>query len=78
MQQKETREERLVQELEEVRERLQQLCEEHALLLRQRDALGAGLGDAEKGEAGRASRETRNGNGNGNENGNRGCKVREL
>ncbi|XP_031414935.1 pericentrin isoform X2 [Clupea harengus] len=49
MQQKETREERLVQELEEVRERLQQLSEEHALLLRQRDALGAGLGDAEKG-----------------------------
>ncbi|XP_041937338.1 pericentrin isoform X2 [Alosa sapidissima] len=49
LQQKESREQRLVQQLEEAREQLQQLSEENTLLLRQRDALSAGLGDAEKG-----------------------------
>lgn len=49
LQQKEAREQRLVEELESTRTQLQELGEEHALLQRQRDALSAGLGEPEKG-----------------------------
>ncbi|XP_053085782.1 pericentrin isoform X3 [Pangasianodon hypophthalmus] len=49
LQQKEVREQRLVEELESTRVQLQELGEEHALLQRQRDALSAGLGEPEKG-----------------------------
>ncbi|KAK1798755.1 hypothetical protein P4O66_007039, partial [Electrophorus voltai] len=52
LQQKEAREQLLAEELESTRARLQELEEEHVLLQRQRDALSAGLGDTEKGEAG--------------------------
>ncbi|KAK3575590.1 hypothetical protein QTP86_030993 [Hemibagrus guttatus] len=48
LQQKEAREERLVEELESTRAQLQALSEEHALLQRQRDALSASLGEPEK------------------------------
>lgn len=50
LQQKETKEKRLAEELESTRIQLQQLNENHALLLRQREALTASLGDTEKGE----------------------------
>lgn len=53
LQQKETKEQRLAEELESTRNQLQQLRENHALLLRQREALTASLGDKEKGERGR-------------------------
>lgn len=53
LQQKETKEQRLAEELESTRIQLQQLSENHALLLRQREALTASLGDTEKGERGR-------------------------
>lgn len=49
LQQKETREQRLVEELESTRAQLQELGEKHALLQRQRDALSASLGEPEKG-----------------------------
>ncbi|XP_053353815.1 pericentrin isoform X3 [Clarias gariepinus] len=49
LQQKETREQRLVEELESTRAQLHELREEHALLQRQRDAISAGLGEPEKG-----------------------------
>ncbi|XP_056122998.1 pericentrin isoform X2 [Rhinichthys klamathensis goyatoka] len=49
LQQKETQEQRLAEELESTRIQLQQLNENHALLLRQREALTASLGDTEKG-----------------------------
>lgn len=49
LQQKESREQRLVKELESTRAQLQELSEEHALLQRQRDALSASLGEPEKG-----------------------------
>ncbi|XP_048056654.1 pericentrin isoform X5 [Megalobrama amblycephala] len=49
LQQKETKEQRLAEELESTRIQLQQLNENHALLLRQREALTASLGDTEKG-----------------------------
>ncbi|KAL6455980.1 hypothetical protein MHYP_G00358310 [Metynnis hypsauchen] len=48
LQQKELREQRLVEELERTRVQLQDLSEAHAILQRQRDALAAGLGDTEK------------------------------
>ncbi|KAL7890675.1 hypothetical protein AOLI_G00001510 [Acnodon oligacanthus] len=48
LQQKELQEQRLVEELESTRVQLQDLSEAHAILQRQRDALAAGLGDAEK------------------------------
>ncbi|KAJ8352322.1 hypothetical protein SKAU_G00237980 [Synaphobranchus kaupii] len=48
LQQKETQTERLVEELEGLRVQLQELSEEHSLLLRQRDAIAGGLGDPEK------------------------------
>ncbi|XP_046730738.1 pericentrin isoform X2 [Silurus meridionalis] len=48
LQQKEAREQRLVEELESIRAQLQELSEEHSLLQRQRDALSAGLGEPEK------------------------------
>ncbi|KAF5895396.1 pericentrin-like isoform X1 [Clarias magur] len=48
LQQKETREQRLVEELESTRAQLHELREEHALLQRQRDAISAGLGEPEK------------------------------
>ncbi|XP_077055534.1 pericentrin isoform X6 [Siphateles boraxobius] len=48
LQQKETQEQRLAEELESTRIQLQQLNENHALLLRQREALTASLGDTEK------------------------------
>ncbi|XP_051752168.1 pericentrin [Ctenopharyngodon idella] len=48
LQQKETKEQRLAEELESTRIQLQQLSENHALLLRQREALTASLGDTEK------------------------------
>lgn len=67
LQQKETQEERLVEELEDlkgklqkmqglnteldsIRMKLQELSEEHAILLRQKEHLSAGLGEREKGE----------------------------
>lgn len=53
LQQKETQQQRLAEELESTRIQLQQLSENHALLLRQREALTAGLGDSEKGKRGR-------------------------
>lgn len=53
LQQKETQEQRLAEELESTRIQLQQLNENHVLLLRQREALTASLGDTEKGERGR-------------------------
>uniref|UniRef100_A0A3Q3MWM4 Pericentrin n=1 Tax=Labrus bergylta TaxID=56723 RepID=A0A3Q3MWM4_9LABR len=46
LQQKEAQEERLVEELEDLKE----LSEEHALLMRQKEHLSAGLGEREKGE----------------------------
>lgn len=49
LQQKEVREQKLVEELESTRGQLQDLGEAHALLQRQRDALSADLGDTEKG-----------------------------
>lgn len=49
LQQKESREQRLVKELESTRAQLQELSEEHALLQRQRDALCTSLGEPEKG-----------------------------
>ncbi|XP_026069961.1 pericentrin isoform X2 [Carassius auratus] len=49
LQQKETQQQRLAEELESTRVQLQQLSENHTLLLRQREALTAGLGDTEKG-----------------------------
>ncbi|XP_035264581.1 pericentrin isoform X3 [Anguilla anguilla] len=49
LQQKETQTERLVEELEGLRVQLQELSEEHTLLLRQRDAIAGGLGEPEKG-----------------------------
>ncbi|XP_016364291.1 A-kinase anchor protein 9-like [Sinocyclocheilus rhinocerous] len=48
LQQKETQQQRLAEELESTRIHLQQLSENHTLLLRQREALTAGLGDTEK------------------------------
>ncbi|KAI5613710.1 pericentrin [Silurus asotus] len=48
LQQKEVREQRLVEELESIRAQLQELSEEHSLLQRQLDALSAGLGEPEK------------------------------
>ncbi|XP_066518729.1 pericentrin isoform X2 [Hoplias malabaricus] len=48
LQQKELREQRLVEDLESTRVQLQDLVEANALLQRQRDALSAGLGDTEK------------------------------
>uniref|UniRef100_A0A673GK30 Pericentrin-like n=1 Tax=Sinocyclocheilus rhinocerous TaxID=307959 RepID=A0A673GK30_9TELE len=48
LQQKETQQQRLAEELESTRIQLQQLSENHALLLRQREALTAGLRDTEK------------------------------
>ncbi|XP_058258622.1 pericentrin isoform X2 [Hemibagrus wyckioides] len=48
LQQKESREQRLVKDLESTRAQLQELSEEHALLQRQRDALSASLGEPEK------------------------------
>ncbi|KAG5852496.1 hypothetical protein ANANG_G00063040 [Anguilla anguilla] len=48
LQQKETQTERLVEELEGLRVQLQELSEEHTLLLRQRDAIAGGLGEPEK------------------------------
>ncbi|TTH38804.1 Pericentrin [Bagarius yarrelli] len=48
LQQKESREQKLVKELESTRAQLQELGEEHALLQRQRDALSASLGEPEK------------------------------
>ncbi len=53
LQQKETQQRRLAEELESTRIQLQKLSENHALLLRQREALTASLGDTEKGERGR-------------------------
>ncbi len=53
LQQKETQQQRLAEELESTCLQLQQLSENHALLLRQREALTASLGDTEKGERGR-------------------------
>ncbi len=53
LQQKETQQQRLAEELESTRIQLQKLSENHALLLRQREALTASLGDTEKGERGR-------------------------
>lgn len=67
LQQKETQEEKLVEELEGLKVKLhhlqsltseleslrmkyQDLSEEHALLLRQKEHLSAGLGEREKGE----------------------------
>lgn len=67
LQQKEAQEERLVEELEDLRVKLhqmqsitgeldslrlkhQELSEEHAILLRQKEHLSAGLGEREKGE----------------------------
>lgn len=49
LQQKETREQKLVEELERTRGQLQELSEEHALLQRQRDALSSSLGEPERG-----------------------------
>lgn len=66
LQQKETQEERLVEELEDLKVKLHQmegltaeldtlrvkhdeLTEEHAILLRQKEHLSAGLGEREKG-----------------------------
>ncbi|XP_043097699.1 pericentrin isoform X2 [Puntigrus tetrazona] len=49
LQQKETQQRHLAEELESTRIQLQQLSENHALLLRQREALTADLGDTEKG-----------------------------
>ncbi|XP_065096299.1 pericentrin isoform X2 [Paramisgurnus dabryanus] len=49
LQQKETQQQRLAEELEGTRIQLEQLSENHSLLLRQREALAAGLGDTEKG-----------------------------
>ncbi|XP_058634114.1 pericentrin isoform X4 [Onychostoma macrolepis] len=48
LQQKETQQQHLAEELESTRIQLQQLSENHALLLRQREALTASLGDTEK------------------------------
>ncbi|XP_059427488.1 pericentrin isoform X2 [Carassius carassius] len=48
LQQKETQQQRLAEKLESARIQLQQLSENHTLLLRQREALTAGLGDTEK------------------------------
>ncbi|KTF88214.1 hypothetical protein cypCar_00010608 [Cyprinus carpio] len=48
LQQKETQQQRLAEKLESTRVQLQQLSENHTLLLRQREALTAGLGDTEK------------------------------
>lgn len=50
LQLKETQEQRLAEELEVIRVQLQELSDTHTLLLRQREALTAGLGDTEKGE----------------------------
>lgn len=66
LQQKETQEERLVEELEDLKVKLhqmegltteldtlrakhQELSEEHAIVLRQKEHLSAGLGEREKG-----------------------------
>ncbi|XP_051551578.1 pericentrin-like, partial [Myxocyprinus asiaticus] len=49
LQQKETKEQRLAEELESTRIQLKEVSENHALLLRQREALAVGLGDTEKG-----------------------------
>ncbi|KAM4625822.1 pericentrin [Polymixia lowei] len=76
LQQKEAQEERLVEELEDLRMKLhqkegfaaeldglraqhQELSEEHAVLLRQRDNLTAGLGEREKGLVAEAERLTK-------------------
>ncbi|XP_059416733.1 pericentrin-like [Carassius carassius] len=48
LQQKETQQQRLAEELESTRIQLQELSENHTLLLRQREALTTGLGDTEK------------------------------
>uniref|UniRef100_A0A672NN85 Pericentrin-like n=1 Tax=Sinocyclocheilus grahami TaxID=75366 RepID=A0A672NN85_SINGR len=48
LQQKEMQQQRLAEELESTRIQLQQLSENHTLLLHQREALTAGLGDTEK------------------------------
>uniref|UniRef100_A0A671TA48 Pericentrin-like n=1 Tax=Sinocyclocheilus anshuiensis TaxID=1608454 RepID=A0A671TA48_9TELE len=48
LQQKEMQQQRLAEELESTRIQLHQLSENHTLLLRQREALTAGLGDTEK------------------------------
>ncbi|XP_062853797.1 pericentrin [Trichomycterus rosablanca] len=48
LQQKEVREQKLVEELERTRTQLHELGEEHTLLLRQKDALSASLGEPEK------------------------------
>ncbi|XP_056315576.1 pericentrin [Danio aesculapii] len=48
LQQKETQEQRLAEELERARMQLKQIGENHTLLLRQREALTADLGDTEK------------------------------
>ncbi|XP_051562982.1 pericentrin isoform X2 [Myxocyprinus asiaticus] len=49
LQQKNTKEQRLAEELESTRIQLLEVSENHALLLRQREALTASLGDTEKG-----------------------------
>ncbi|XP_042613812.1 A-kinase anchor protein 9-like isoform X2 [Cyprinus carpio] len=49
LQRKENQQQRLAEELESTRIQLQQLSENHTLLLHQREALTAGLGDTEKG-----------------------------
>ncbi|XP_051997412.1 pericentrin-like [Xyrauchen texanus] len=49
LQKEEMKEQRLAEELESTRIQLQEVSENHATLLRQREALTAGLGDTEKG-----------------------------
>ncbi|MBN3295186.1 PCNT protein, partial [Amia calva] len=49
LQQKESTEQRLVEELEALRGKLAELGEEHSLLLRQREAIVADMGDSQKG-----------------------------
>lgn len=75
LQQKDALEERLVEELEDLKVKLHQmqglaaeleslrakheeLGEEHAVVLRQKEHLSAGLGEREKGEQGRTSNKT--------------------
>lgn len=50
LQQKESQEQKLVEELEAMRLQMQELSEENGLLLRQRDALSGVLGEPERGE----------------------------
>lgn len=75
LQQKDVLEERLVEELEDLKVKLhqtqglaaeleslrakhQELGEEHAVVLRQKEHLSAGLGEREKGEQGRTNNKT--------------------